>query len=130
MTRKTTRRNFIMTQRGCGWWEGAVTLKIKPTPLPTGDNAGRCTRRTGIRVPIFQLGGAGQTPSPGMERSVMLWQLSARWNLAFVTDTAASHGPSEDYFKVLPGIINVSSNSKTDVRDRDGAARIGRSSNA
>ena len=85
----------------------------------------RVLGRTQVKVPIFGLGGAGQTPLSweGRERDAMAiiekaLQLGIRY-----FDTASSYGPSEDYLgKVLPPHRSkLFLASKTDKRDRDGA---------
>lgn len=82
---------------------------------------------TGVRLPIFGLGGAGQTPlsQRGAEQeAVALIQRALELGIRYF-DTAASYGPSEDYLgKVLPAHREkLFLASKTDQRDRDGAWR-------
>lgn len=82
---------------------------------------------TGIQVPIFGLGGAGQTPlswNGAQAEAVAIIERSLELGIRYF-DTAASYGPSEDYLgKVLPSHRQkVFLASKTDLRDRDGAWR-------
>jgi aryl-alcohol dehydrogenase-like predicted oxidoreductase len=87
----------------------------------------RVLGRTGVKVPIFGLGGAGQTPlsQDGAEKdAVAMIQRALELGIRYF-DTAASYGPSEDYLgKVLPPHRSkIFLASKTDARDRDGAWR-------
>jgi aryl-alcohol dehydrogenase-like predicted oxidoreductase len=87
----------------------------------------RVLGKTGVRVPLLGLGGAGQTP--------LSWEGSEQAAIAIIEralqlgiryfDTAASYGPSEDYLgKVLPAHRQqIFLASKTGARDRDGAWR-------
>lgn len=141
MTGKTTRRNFMITSVAvAGGIVGGTALQqnLTNTATPSAQNSTntatppatipeRVLGRTGIRVPIFGLGGAGQTP--------LSWDRSERDAVAIIEralelgiryfDTAASYGPSEDYLgKVLPPHRSkLFLASKTDARDRDGAWR-------
>ena len=87
----------------------------------------RVLGNTGVKLPIFGLGGAGQTPLSWDGKETEARELIEKaFNLGIrYFDTAASYGPSEDYLgKVLPSkrseIFLV---SKTAQRDRDGAWR-------
>jgi len=63
MTEKR-QRNFIMTSVTVagGLWEVLrCNKKIKPTPLPRRQYQNECWDAP-VQVPIFGLGGAGQTP--------------------------------------------------------------------
>lgn len=130
MTEKTTRRNFIMTSVAvAGGIVGGAALQQNQTntATPPATIPERVLGRTGIRVPIFGLGGAGQTPLSwdGAERdAVAIIERALELGIRYF-DTAASYGPSEDYLgKVLPQHRSkLFLASKTDVRDRDGAWR-------
>jgi len=107
---------------------GAAAQKnLNNTATPPAMMPERELGRTGVRVPIFGLGGAGQTPlsTDGAERdSVALLQRALELGIRYF-DTAASYGPSEDYLgKVLPPHRSqLFLASKSAVRDRDGAWR-------
>lgn len=130
MTEKTTRRNFIMTSVAvAGGIVGGAALQQNQTntATPPATIPERVLGRTGVRVPIFGLGGAGQTPLSwdGAERdAVAIIERALELGIRYF-DTAASYGPSEDYLgKVLPPHRSkLFLASKTDVRDRDGAWR-------
>lgn len=82
---------------------------------------------TGVKVPIFGLGGAGQTPLSWSEKesdAVAIIEKALELGIRYF-DTAASYGPSEDYLgKVLPPHrTKIFLASKTDRRDRDSAWR-------
>ncbi len=130
MSEKTTRRNFLMTSVAvASGIVGTTTLQqnASNTATPPATMPERVLGRTQVKVPIFGLGGAGQTPLSweGRERDAMAiiekaLQLGIRY-----FDTASSYGPSEDYLgKVLPPHRSkLFIASKTDQRDRDGAWR-------
>ena len=140
MARKTTRRNFLMTSvtvaggivGGAALQQNLTTTATTPakdtnTVTPPGTIPERVLGRTGVRVPIFGLGGAGQTPLSwdGAERdAVAIIERALELGIRYF-DTAASYGPSEDYLgKVLPTHRSkLFLASKTDVKDRDGAWR-------
>ena len=141
MTQKTTRRTFLTTSVAVtgGIIGGAalqqnLTSASKDQPSVTTNQPPIATAiperelgNTGVRVPIFGLGGAGQTP--------LSWDNHEREALAIIQralelgiryfDTAAEYGPSEDYLgKVLPAHREkIFLASKTSARDRDGALR-------
>lgn len=130
MTERTTRRNFIITSvavaggivGGTALQENASNTATPPATMPE-----RVLGSTGVKVPIFGLGGAGQTPlsQEGKEQdSVAIIERALQLGIRYF-DTAASYGPSEDYFgKVLPAHRSkLFLASKTDKRDRDGAWR-------
>ncbi|MBR8839771.1 MAG: aldo/keto reductase [Stigonema ocellatum SAG 48.90 = DSM 106950] len=129
MTERTTRRNFIMTSVAvAGGIVGASALQqnasnsVTPPAMPE-----RVLGRTGVKVPIFGLGGAGQTPlsSEGKEKdAAAIIEKALELGIRYF-DTAADYGPSEDYLgKVLPpSRKKLFLASKTDKRDRDGAWR-------
>ncbi len=130
MTGKKTRRNFLTTTVaiaggiiGCTNWQNNTTSNATPpNPMPE-----RILGNTGIKVPIFGLGGAGKTPlsKNGRERDAVA-QIEKALSLGIrYFDTAASYGPSEDYLgKVLPSRRSkLFLATKTDKRDRDGAWR-------
>ena len=129
MAGKTTRRNFIITSVAVagGIVGSTVQQNVTNTATPPATIPERVLGRTGVRVPIFGLGGAGQTPlsQEGAERdAVAIIERALELGIRYF-DTAASYGPSEDYLgKVLPPHRSkLFLASKTDVRDRDGAWR-------
>ncbi|MBD0262059.1 MAG: aldo/keto reductase [Tolypothrix sp. Co-bin9] len=130
MSEKTTRRNFLMTSVAvAGGIVGASSLQQNATntATPPATMPERVLGRTEIKVPIFGLGGAGQTPLSweGRERdAVAIIEKALQLGIRYF-DTASSYGPSEDYLgKVLPPARSkLFLASKTDKRDRDGAWR-------
>ncbi|MBO9999957.1 MAG: aldo/keto reductase [Cyanobacteria bacterium SID2] len=136
MTRKNTRRNFLVT--GAAAAAGVVGVRVfqqvrqknaqPPEPLPEVEPIPeRTLGETGVVLPMFGLGGAGRTPlsKEGQEREAQdliegALQLGIRY-----FDTAADYGPSEKNLgKVLaPYRDRLFIASKTAVRDRDGAWR-------
>lgn len=140
MTRKTTRRTFLTTSvAAAGGIIGGAALKQNLTsaskaqpPVPTNQPPTvampeRVLGKTGISVPIFGLGGAGQTPLSANNQeqsSVAIIQRALELGIRYF-DTAAEYGPSEDYLgKVLPAHREkIFLASKTSKRDRDGAWR-------
>jgi aryl-alcohol dehydrogenase-like predicted oxidoreductase len=132
-----SRRNFLTTMLAtAGSLIGCATLKqntpaqenlVAATTHPGKTMPERVLGKTGVRLPILGLGGAGQTPlsfddreSPAIALIESALQLGIRY-----FDTAASYGPSEDYLgKVLPAYRkDIFLASKTSARDRDGAWR-------
>lgn len=130
MSGNTTRRNFLITGVAVtGSIVGASTLQqqVADTAKPPATMPERVLGRTGVKVPIFGLGGAGQTPLSweGKERdAVAIIKKALDLGIRYF-DTAADYGPSEDYLgKVLPSYRSkIFLASKTDKRDRDGAWR-------
>jgi aryl-alcohol dehydrogenase-like predicted oxidoreductase len=130
MTGRTTRRDFIMTSVAiAGGIVGTATLHQNSgnTATPPGTMPERVLGRTGVKVPIFGLGGAGQTPlsKEGQEKdATAIIEKALELGIRYF-DTAADYGPSEDYLgKVLPpSRSKIFLASKTDKRDRDGAWR-------
>jgi aryl-alcohol dehydrogenase-like predicted oxidoreductase len=139
MTDKTTRRNFLLTGAAvAGGIIGSTALQQNQTDSAqstaqntaaksTGKMPERVLGRTEIKVPIFGLGGAGQTPLSWQGKegdAVAIIEKAIALGIRYF-DTAANYGPSEDYFgKVLPSHRkNIFLASKTDARDRDGAWR-------
>jgi aryl-alcohol dehydrogenase-like predicted oxidoreductase len=139
MNRKTTRRTFLTTSVAvAGGIIGGAALtqnltsasKDQPSlrtnqPPSTTAMPERELGNTGVRVPIFGLGGAGQTPLSWENRerdAVAIIQRALELGIRYF-DTASSYGPSEDYLgKVLPSHREkVFLASKTAARDRDGA---------
>jgi aryl-alcohol dehydrogenase-like predicted oxidoreductase len=138
MNRKTTRRTFLTTSVAVagGIIGGAaltqnLTSASKDQPSVTTNQPPSTTAmperelgNTGVRVPIFGLGGAGQTPLSWENRerdAVAIIQRALELGIRYF-DTASSYGPSEDYLgKVLPSHREkVFLASKTAERDRDG----------
>ncbi|MBV8887972.1 MAG: aldo/keto reductase [Chroococcidiopsidaceae cyanobacterium CP_BM_RX_35] len=130
MTRKTTRRTFLATSAAVagGIAAGAAAQQnLTSTATITATMPERVLGRTGVKLPIFGLGGAGQTPLSwdGAEKdAVAIIQRALELGIRYF-DTAASYGPSEDYLgKVLPPHRSqLFLASKTAFRDRDGAWR-------
>lgn len=134
MIRKTTRRKFLAsTAAVAGSIVGAAAIShnqsgtSKPPAPPAATMPERILGKTGVKVPIFGLGGAGQTPlsKNGQEKeSVAIIEAALQLGIRYF-DTAASYGPSEDYLgKVLPPYRErIFLASKTHARDRDGAWR-------
>lgn len=139
MTDKTTRRNFLLTGAAvAGGIIGSTALQQNQTDSAqstaqntaaksTGKMPERVLGRTEVKVPIFGLGGAGQTPLSWQGKegdAVAIIEKAIALGIRYF-DTAANYGPSEDYFgKVLPSHRkNIFLASKTDARDRDGAWR-------
>lgn len=131
MRRKIKRRTLLVT--GAAIAGGTIAAASQrstsstPTQVLTTVMPERLLGGTGIRLPIFGLGGAGQTPlsQDGAEaEAVALIQRALELGIRYF-DTAASYGPSEDYLgKVLPAQRQkLFLASKTDQRDRDGAWR-------
>lgn len=141
MNRKTTRRTFLTTSVAvAGGIIGGAALtqnltsaskdqpSVRTNQLPsTTAMPERELGNTGVRVPIFGLGGAGQTPLSWGNRerdAVAIIQRALELGIRYF-DTASSYGPSEDYLgKVLPSHREkVFLASKTAERDRDGVWR-------
>lgn len=141
MTQKTTRRTFLTTSVAVagGIIGGAalqqnLTSASKDQPSVTTNQPPSTTAmperelgNTGVRVPIFGLGGAGQTPlswNNHERQAVAIIQRALELGIRYF-DTAAEYGPSEDYLgKVLPAHREkIFLASKTSARDRDGAWR-------
>jgi len=132
MTRKTTRRTFLTTSVAvAGGIIGGAGLKQNLTSASRDQSPSttvmpeRVLGNTGVRVPIFGLGGAGQTPLSWENRekdAVAIIQRALELGIRYF-DTAADYGPSEDNLgKVLPAHRDkIFLASKTDKRDRDGA---------
>ncbi len=135
MTHKTTRRKFIVSSVAvAGGIIGSATIASKPSPiiaqsalqLPnTATMPERVLGKTGVKLPIFGLGGAGQTPlSKAGKKAEAVAQIEAALKLGIrYFDTAASYGPSEEYMgAVLPPYRSqIFLATKTARRDRDGA---------
>ncbi|MBA3442244.1 MAG: aldo/keto reductase, partial [Pyrinomonadaceae bacterium] len=141
MTRKSTRRVFLVTgaaagtaavvggavisRRAAGTSETAVVeAGLTPTGPPMPE---RVLGRTGVQIPVFGLGGAGQTPldKKGKEReAVALVEAALKLGIRHF-DTAASYGESEFHLGMVlpPHRAKLFLSSKTDARDRDGALR-------
>lgn len=132
MNRQTTRRTFLTTSAAvAGGVIGGMTLKqnvtsvAKNQPPKLAKMPERILGNTGVQLPIFGLGGAGQTPLSWENQeaaAVAIIQRALELGVRYF-DTASSYGPSEDYLgKVLPGHRErVFLASKTAMRDRDGA---------
>jgi len=126
MTEKQTRRNFLITTVAVA---GGITATnaFQKAAIPTATMPERVLGGTEVNLPIFGLGGAGQTPLSWHDRqgdAEAIIQKALQLGIRYF-DTAASYGPSEDYLgKVLPPHrARVFLASKTDKRDYDGAWR-------
>ncbi|MEA5582981.1 aldo/keto reductase [Nodularia harveyana UHCC-0300] len=126
MIKKQTRRNFLITSVAVA---GGITAStaFQQSAKSTATIPERVLGRTEVNLPIFGLGGAGQTPLSWYDRegdAEAIIQKALELGIRYF-DTAASYGPSEDYLgKVLPphrGKLFLA--SKTDKRDYDGAWR-------
>ncbi|MEG4205652.1 aldo/keto reductase [Microcoleus sp. Pol7_A1] len=137
MTRKKTRRNFILSSIAvASGIAGAKAIEQQDREIAAApNNQGAATVKmperllgnTGVKVPIFGLGGAGQTPlsQPGREAEAVA-QIERAIELGIrYFDTAAEYGPSEENLgKVLPPYRSrLFLATKTSARDRDGAWR-------
>lgn len=141
MSEKTTRRTFLTTSLavaggiiGCATLKQDLTSTAKEQPPVTTNLLSTGTAmqerelgKTGVSVPIFGLGGAGQTPLSWENReqdAVAIIERALELGIRYF-DTAAEYGPSEDNFgKVLPPHRDqIFLASKTSKRDRDGAWR-------
>jgi aryl-alcohol dehydrogenase-like predicted oxidoreductase len=134
MKRKATRRTFLTTSVAiAGGVIGSTTLKknigsfAQHQPPVLGKMPERVLGNTGIKLPIFGLGGAGQTPLSWENQeaaAVAIIERALELGIRYF-DTASSYGPSEDYLgKVLPAHREqVFLASKTAIRNRDGAWR-------
>ncbi|WP_299406886.1 aldo/keto reductase [Acaryochloris sp. IP29b_bin.148] len=134
MSPKTQRRTFLASSlAAAGGLLGSLMLhqdrrsasRPEPSPPKNSPLPKRVLGKTGVKLPILGLGGAGQTPlsQPGSEKQAVE-MIQEAWNLGIrYFDTAASYGPSEDYLgKVLPQYrSHLFLASKTARRDRDGA---------
>ena len=127
-----TRRNFLAGGMAmAGSIACSITTKQQSAslshPIPDQPLPERVLGKTGVKVPIFGLGGAGQTPLSRLgEETAAIAIIEAAFALGIrYFDTAASYGPSEDYLgKVLPKYREqIFLASKTGQRDRDGAWR-------
>ncbi|KJH73071.1 aldo/keto reductase [Aliterella atlantica] len=131
MVEKTTRRNFLITSVAvAGGVVGASSLQKETsnaaksiTTIPE-----RVLGRTGVKVPILGLGGAGtKTPLDKEDRegdALAIIQRALELGIRYF-DTAASYGTNEIYLgKVLPAHrSNIFLASKTYEKERDGAWR-------
>jgi aryl-alcohol dehydrogenase-like predicted oxidoreductase len=137
MTSKKTRRNFILSSiavasgiagaKAIEQQDGEIAAAPNNKAAATVKMPERLLGNTGVKVPIFGLGGAGQTPlsQPGREREAAV-QIERAIELGIsYFDTAAEYGPSEENLgKVLPPYRDrLFLASKTSARDRDGAWR-------
>ncbi len=135
MNKKTTRRNFIMTSVAVtGGIIGGAAMnkqtqaKVASVEIPTTSTMPeRVLGKTGIKVPLLGLGGAGKTPvdKSGKEKeAVTIIEAALSLGIRYF-DTAASYGASEEHFgKVLPGYRkDIFLATKTGRRDCDGAWR-------
>ena len=132
MNNKTTRRTFLIGSLAAATVASTKTLtqqdKTSPSKLAIPQSMPeRLLGKTNISLPIFGLGGAGQTPlsKPGQEReAIALVERALALGVRYY-DTAADYGPSEAYLgKILPDYRqDIFLNSKTAARDRDRAWR-------
>lgn len=137
MTKKTTRRNFIITSVAvAGGVMGANTLQTNNQNLKNNKTTiqipvsmpERTLGNTGIKVPLLGLGGAGRyTPldkSSQENEAIEIIEKALELGIKYF-DTAASYGTNEDYLgKVLPPYRQqIFLATKTYNRDRDGMWR-------
>ena len=130
MSRKTNRRNFILTSVATATVIGSQALTKKKSQASSSTIKSmpeRILGKTQINLPVFGLGGAGQTPISREDRefeAIALIEKALELGIKYY-DTAASYGPSEERFgKVLPNYRDrIYLNSKTAARDYDGAWR-------
>lgn len=129
MKGRKTRRNFLLTSVAvAGSIVRADALTTKTSQTPSATMPERVLGRTGVKVPILGLGGAGtNTPldKAGKEReAVAIIEKALELGIRYF-DTARSYGTSEIHLgKVLPTHrTKIFLASKTAIRDRDGAWR-------
>lgn len=147
MTDKKTRRNFLLTSMavaggvvGSSVRQKQLTTNAEPVTKSTpslaevtkldfssGTMPERVLGSSKVKIPIFGLGGAGNTPiaqESTEKEAIALVERALELGVRYF-DTAASYGPSEDHLgKVLPPHrAKIFLASKTTVRDRDGAWR-------
>ncbi len=140
MAGKTTRRAFMVTGvAAAGAVAGGAALKLNSAHNTVREHEEalslpveavmpeRELGTTGVRIPIFGLGGAGQTPldKKGKEKeAVQLVEAALKMGIRHF-DTAASYGESEYHLgKILPAHrAKLFLSTKTDQRSRDGAWR-------
>ncbi len=135
MNQKTTRRNFIMTSVAvAGGIVGGAAMnkqtqtKVASVEIPTTSTMPeRVLGKTGVKVPLLGLGGAGKTPvdKSGKEKeAVTIIEAALSLGIRYF-DTAASYGANEEHLgKVLPTYRkDIFLATKTGRRDRDGAWR-------
>ncbi|MEB3339969.1 aldo/keto reductase [Okeania sp.] len=133
MYKKTTRRNLILTTLAVtGGIIGGAAInnqtqtKVASVEIPTTSKMPeQILGKTGIKVPLLGLGGAGKTPvdkSRQEKEAIAIIETALSLGIKYF-DTAASYGASESHLgKVLPAYRkNVFLVSKTARRDRDGA---------
>ncbi len=132
MNNKTTRRTFMLGSIAAATVASTKTLTQQrdnlqsKIPIPQSMPE-RVLGKTNISLPIFGLGGAGQTPlsKKGKEKkAIAIVERALALGVRYY-DTAADYGPSEKYLgKILPEYRReIFLNSKTAARDRDGAWR-------
>ena len=132
MNKKTTRRTFLIGSIAAATVASTKTLTQQSNtpqstiPIPQSMPE-RVLGKTNISLPIFGLGGAGQTPlsKKGQEQeAIAIVERALALGVRYY-DTAADYGPSEKYLgKILPDYRSeIFLNSKTAARDRDGAWR-------
>ena len=130
MSQKTNRRNFLISSVAAATAISSHALTKKSTQASSSSIQSmpeRILGKTQINLPVFGLGGAGQTPisHEGEEaEAIALIEKALALGIKYY-DTAASYGPSEERFgKVLPSWRDrIYLNSKTAARDYDGAWR-------
>lgn len=130
MSEKTTRRQFLITSAAiAGGIVGCNSLQqnISSNAASLAKIPEQILGKTGVKVPIFGLGGAGQTPlskNEGERDAIAQIEKALKLGIRYF-DTAANYGPSEKYLgKVLPSHRQkIFLATKTDARDRDGAWR-------
>ena len=132
MNKKTTRRTFLIGSIAAATVASTKTLTQQSTTPPSKitipqSMPERLLGKTNISLPIFGLGGAGQTPlsKKGQEQeAIAIVERALALGVRYY-DTAADYGTSEKYLgKILPDYRGeIFLNSKTAARDRDSAWR-------
>jgi aryl-alcohol dehydrogenase-like predicted oxidoreductase len=127
-----SRRNFLAAGVAmAGSIACSIAIKQQassvPDTMPAQPMPERVLGKTEVKLPIFGLGGAGQTPLSrvGQEtEAIALIEAAFALGIRYF-DTAASYAPSEEYLgKVLPKYRDkIFLASKTGRRDRDSAWR-------
>lgn len=130
MHQKLKRRNVLLSLLACAGSQLAHSARAnsQETQLPQFSQLPeQQLGKTGVRVPILGLGGAGQTPlswENSEAQAIALVERALALGIRYI-DTSANYGPSEEYLgKVLPAYRSkIFLATKTGERDRDGAWR-------
>ncbi|MBD3884985.1 aldo/keto reductase [Phormidium tenue FACHB-886] len=130
MNPKLKRRNVllsILAWAGSQFAHSARANQPEVEPTQLSQMPERNLGKTGVRVPILGLGGAGQTPlswENSEAQAVAVIERALELGIRYI-DTSANYGPSEEYLgKVVPAYrSSIFLATKTGERDRDGAWR-------